>query len=182
MPSKSVLLDTCCFLNLCVSGYLAEALGGDDWSYALSGIAADEALYVWRENKMQEGGLEPVPVNSRALAASAGMRIVEVGEAAEITLYVRLAVILDDGEAHGLAVSKLTSRHFGTDDRKATRVALHPDVGVKTITTPEIVKHWLDARLVDAEPRVLLSNIERYGKFRPRTDSPLADWWAVNMV
>lgn len=177
MQNESILLDTCCFVNLCASGCLEEALQHDEWRYVLSGIVADEALYIQRENTTSDDA-EFEEINSRKLATNAGMNIIEVGEASEIDLYVRLAIPLDDGEAHGLAVAKSKGFCFGTDDRKAIRIASLPEVDVKVITTPEIVKHWLDDKLVETEPRDLLSNIECYGRFRPRKNTLLADWWA----
>jgi len=179
MPAESILLDACCLLNLVATGYFSEALENDDWHYAWSGIIADkEALYIKQESKTLEGELEYIPIDSRAIAAKSGGCIIEVGEVSEIDLYVRLAVSLDDGEAHGLAVAKKLGFCFGTDDRKAIRIAALPELDVRVITTPEIVKHWLEARLVNVEPRVLISKIERYGRFRPRPDNVLADWWA----
>lgn len=178
MSGRTILLDTCCFVNLCASGYLEEALRNDEWRYALSGIGADETLYILQENASAEGGTERVPIDSRLMAANIGMRVIEVGEASEIDLYVRLAVPLDDGEAHGIAVAKSLGLNFGTDDRKAIRIASLPEVDVRVTTTPEIVKHWLDSEHVAAKPGVLLSNIERYGRFRPRREATLADWWA----
>ena len=179
MPAEYILLDTCCLLNLVATGCLSEALNNDNWHYALSGIIADEeALYIKQESKTGEGDMEYIPIDSRALAAQSGMRIIEVGEASEIDLYVRLAIQLDDGEAHGLAVAHKLGFCFGTDDRKAIKIASLPEVAVRVITTPEIVKHWLEDRLVAVEPGVLLSKIERYGRFRPRPDSALAGWWA----
>ena len=178
MQNESILLDTCCFVNLCASGCLMEALQHDEWHYVLSGIVADEAFYIQRENTASDDGTEFEEIDSRKLATDAGMKIIEVGEASEIDLYVRLAIPLDDGEAHGLAVAKSLGFCFGTDDRKAIRIASLPEVDVKVITTPEIVKHWLDDKLVAMEPRELLSNIERYGRFQPRKNALLVDWWA----
>ena len=179
MQVESVLLDTCCLLNLCATGCFSKVLQNDKWHYALSQIVSDtEALYIQQESKSDDGGLEYIPIGARTLAAESGMQIIEVGEVSEIELYVRLAVTLDDGEAHGLAVAKKLGFCFGTDDRKAIRVASLPEVDVRIITTPQIVKHWFDTRLVTMEPRVLLSKIERYGRFRPRPDSILAEWWA----
>jgi predicted nucleic acid-binding protein len=126
--------------------------------------------------------LDYSPLDSRAVAIRTGMKVVEVGEASEIDMYVRLAIPLDDGEAHGIAVAKSMSLYFGTDDRKAIRIASLPEVDVKIITTPEIVKHWLDAKLVAAEPRILISRIGRYGRFQPRKNAQLADWWAAQTL
>ena len=178
MPIESILLDACCLINLVATGCFSEALNNDDWRYAWSAIIADkEALYIQQESKTLDGVLEYVKIDSRAMAAKSGGQIIEVGEVSEFDLYVRLAVSLDDGEAHGLAVAKKLDYCFGTDDRKAIRIASLPEIEVRVITTPEIVKHWLEARLITEEPRVLLSKIERYGRFRPRPDHVLADWW-----
>ena len=179
MPAESILLDTCCLLNLIATGCFSEVMKKDDWRYALSGIVADnEALYIQQESKTSNGGLEYVPINSRVLAVKSGVRIVEVGEVGEIDLYVKLAVLLDDGEAHGLAVAKSLGFCFGTDDRKAMKIASLNEVDVRVFSTPAIVKHWLDAGLVTVEPHALLSKIERYGRFRPSVDCVLASWWS----
>jgi predicted nucleic acid-binding protein len=90
--------------------------------------------------------------------------------------FVRLARILDDGEALCLALAKCRGWVLATDDRKAIRVA--NDESVATVTTPELIKHWADScRAENDAIATVLRNVERFARFTPRRGMLLADWW-----
>jgi predicted nucleic acid-binding protein len=91
-------------------------------------------------------------------------------------LYVDLAARLDDGEAMALAIAKARRWWLSTDDCKARRLA--GDLGVKVLTTPEILKRWADAaHPAPVEIGDMLQNIERRARFAPADNDPLHGWW-----
>jgi predicted nucleic acid-binding protein len=96
----------------------------------------------------------------------------------EIEWYVRLATDLDDGEAQALAIAKTRGYVLLTDDAKATRLAATPDLMVKTVSTPAILREWVTldtahrARLPD-----ILKRVSSLVRFRPRRADPDYSWW-----
>ena len=63
-----------------------------------------------------------------------------------------------------------------TDDRKARRRAV--ELGVRIITTPQIMRLWADNSGNDRGAiRTALLNIQSFAKFVPAEDFPEYDWW-----
>ena len=96
----------------------------------------------------------------------------------EIDDYVNFACEVDDGEAQALAIAKHRGFVLLTDDRKATRIAERPDVGVRITSTPKILQEWaqLDVKNEARLPEVI-GRISALAKFRPHVESADCEWW-----
>ena len=106
------------------------------------------------------------------------LNLVQPETDAEFADYVSFAMEIDDGEAQAIAIAKCRNYVLLTDDRRAANFARRTDVGVRIISTPEILKVWADraeqneARLFDIIPR-----IAELAKYSPALDAPLSAWW-----
>ena len=170
------IVDACCFINLYATGDLRGFLTGLAWQWHIPSAALAESLFirvVSDEGDDQRELIEPQPYIDENL-----ITLVDVGDAGEAELYVRLAGDLDDGEAMALAIAKLRGWMLATDDRKAKRFA--DNFGVPAITTPELMEHWAkEGEMRPAKLRTLLRNIQSGARFAPAEDAPGYDWWTA---
>jgi hypothetical protein len=172
------IIDACCLINLYASGKeesILRACGG----FWIPDHVRSEAL---RIRQVDED--DPTRLVSREIelenAIKAGyIRECQLEGQEELDAFVRFAMQLDDGEASCLAVAESRGWTVATDDRKARRIA--SENGILLISTPEIVRRWIDTTSPDEATVVeLLKRIERFARFRPRRADPLHDWWVAS--
>lgn len=177
MTFAPLIIDACCFINLCASRYLEQALANDDWEYWMAESALDESLYLRGDDPDNPGAMCQVPLNARERSKGCGIQESKLAGDDEFEWYVNLAQVLDDGEAYSMAVAKCRGFRLGTDDQKALKWAHSEALNLCTATTPEIIRHWIDDQLVDTDALTLIRNIEKYGRFQPRPSTRGYDWW-----
>jgi predicted nucleic acid-binding protein len=178
MEAKPVVIsDACCLINLYAAGDLASLLRGIGWPVYVSVGVVAEAYYTLVPDEEEQSRLIPVPIDLSPAIDQGVLKTCEVSGDEEAELFVRLASTLDDGEAGCLAIAKVRGWSLATDDRKATHLAT--DLGVLTITTPELMKRWADCARPDAGSLTqAIRNIQTYARFVPRPGSPLSVWWS----
>jgi predicted nucleic acid-binding protein len=170
------IIDCCSLLNLLTGWRNLESLGELGVTWHICDAVRNETEYVKEYD--ETGGKRIVPIDISSLLDSGIMNTVKPETDAEYADYVNYAMEIDDGEAQAIAIAKHRKFVLLSDDRRAVRFAIRPDIGVPTTTTPEILKAWADlseqnqARLYEIIPR-----ISDLAKFSPRSDSPLRDWW-----
>jgi predicted nucleic acid-binding protein len=171
-----VIMDACCLINLCAAGELVSLLTSLRWEIYVSRHVLAEAYYILQEDPEDESQLVPARIDLQPAIEGGSLRTCDVAAGEEMNLFVRLAATLDDGEAACLAIAKSRSWVLATDDRKAIRLA--GELGVGTITTPELIKRWADATQArEVEVAAVLTKIQILARFVPRRGSPLYDWW-----
>ena len=171
---SSTVIDACCFINLYATGNVRDLLKDLGWSWYLPRKAMAESLYVRTMN--DDGELEKTPIDAQSLVSEGLVREIDVEDAEEVRLFVRLASDLDDGEAMALAIAKHRAWMLATDDRKARRFAAQ--LGVRVVTTPELMRHWATAaKLGAAQTAEALRNIESGARFFPAENMPEHEWW-----
>lgn len=177
MEAKPVVIsDACCLINLYAAGDFASVLGGIGWPVYVSAGVVAEAYYTLVPDQEDQGRLIPAPIDLGPAIDQGVLKTCEVSGGEEADLFVRLASTLDDGEAGCLAIAKVRGWSLATDDRKAIRLAT--ELGVLTITTPELMKRWADRTRPDAGTLMqAIRNIQIYARFVPRQGSPLSEWW-----
>jgi hypothetical protein len=125
------------------------------------------------------GSKRTVPVDLSSVLKNGILHPVKPESDAEYVDYANYAVEIDDGEAQAIAIAKHRNFVLLSDDRLALKFASQPEVGVRTITTPQILKIWADlssaneARLYDIVPRIV-----ELAKYSPKIGSPLSEWWS----
>jgi predicted nucleic acid-binding protein len=96
----------------------------------------------------------------------------------EVVDYLDLAQLIDDGEAQAIALAKHRGFVLLTDDRKAIKLAHRDDVGVKTISTVDILREWIEcAHIESAAIRSVLKRIRELARYIPAKNSSDLVWW-----
>jgi len=181
--SDTVVLDACCLVNLAAAHALDTWLGDLRLAWKLPEAVLSEALFLrgTRDDEASAGETEQAgpprkPILLRPLIESGRLNIVRPNTDAELAAYVALARELDDGEAMALAIAQTRGWQIATDDRKAIRLAT--EAGVSVLTTPAVVKRWVDrSEPSPAEVRSTLAAIRDRARFLPSRRDPLCDWW-----
>lgn len=176
---KVTVLDTCFLINLYASQRPQSLIGAVFDGVVIPKQVLSESLFIRRPGEDDPGQLVLSAIDVDLLVAEAGVKVAELDQGHELELFVRLAGILDDGEAACEAIAFSRGLDLATDDRKAIAVA--SDLGLEVVTTPEILMRWIDATSPEGEEiREVIKNIERFGRFKPHHASPHAKWWDEN--
>ena len=178
MPEK--IVDACCLINLYAAGNTLRILTVFGGELHVHELVKNEALGIRKPDDEEPERLVPGTIDLTEALEAGLLRECRLEGPSEAEDFVRFASVLDDGEAACLAIAKSRGWSVATDDRKAIRVATEAEVA--TITTPELVRCWVDAtKPADDEIADALRRIERLARFRPRRASPWFEWW-VEMV
>lgn len=179
-----IVVDACCLINLVASGSIlptSTEKGKKSKKTTFPGtlhvpeIVANEALYILQPDSDDPTSLIKTPID---LSASRQQRLFSDCDirTEESSLFVQLAVRLDDGEAAALAIAKNRSWTLATDDRVAAKLAA--ELSVVVLNTPELVKLWADHVGANAKQiHETINSIQAYAKFVPRRDSVEFEWW-----
>jgi predicted nucleic acid-binding protein len=171
---SNIVLDTCCLVNLYASGHFADILSSPSVGWHVPEAVEKEAMFVRERNSRGAVELRAVQLQEH-FAAKLLQRCAPKGEE-EAALFVRLAMDLEDGEAMALAIAGSRRWNLATDDAKARRWAR--GLGVKVVTTPEVMRDWQRTTAVDDDVvRSALARIETSANFVPSDSFPEAEWW-----
>jgi hypothetical protein len=178
--SDTIVLDACCLINLAAASALETWLGDLGHRWMLPEAVLNEAIFL-RGSSADGGDPDgPEPTELTPHIASGLLTVVQPETERELTAYVDFARDLDDGEAMALAIAQCRGWQLATDDRKAMRLARKAAVPV--LTTPTVVKLWVDALGPSAaELRATLVAIRDRARFLPGGRDPLCDWWMERM-
>jgi predicted nucleic acid-binding protein len=175
------IIDCCSLLNLYTGWGNLEELRVLPYSWSICESVARESEFT------REYGPDGIPIevalDLRALFDSGLLRVARPENDAEMADYVSFATEIDDGETQALAIAKNRRYALLTDDRKATRIANRPDVGVPTITTATVLREWQErsgARKTDV--RKIVERIQELARFIPRRGSPEQAWWVEQLL
>ena len=175
-----VLLDACCLINLASSGSIEAIIKAWPCRIAVADyVLSDEALWYY-------SGAQPEIKSETSDVASAVKSLIEnellqiadlASESEEIT-FVNLAAILDDGEAISGSIAIHRGWILATDDRLTIRHLGQAYPQVSLITTPDMVKQWVDTDNPLPElSSSTLWNIQNRAQFEPPNKHPLSPWW-----
>lgn len=147
---------------------------GDVWH--VGDAVVGEAHYIWEI--APDGSRSQVPIDLQTPIADGLLKVVQPESDAELDAYVDFASELDDGEAQAMAIAMHRGFILLTDERKALQIAQRVEVGVRTITTAQVLQKWVAHSAANAGrlPQVLRS-IEERARFRPRQGSVDGEWW-----
>jgi hypothetical protein len=136
-----------------------------------------EALWVGT-GRRNEPNTEFERVDLNPLFARGVASMAKLESSQEQDDFVRLATVMDDGEAIAGAIAISRDIAVGTDDRKAVAVlgSLVPPVPI--VSTCMLLSTWAQRRKVDGnELRDAISAIRRRARFTPPNADPLSNWW-----
>jgi len=173
-----IILDACCLINLYGSGRMAEILEAIPTVFAVAEfVAREEALriYAGPPGRVTE---EVENIDLGLLIESGRLEIVGLQDDEEKATFVELAAHLDDGEAMTGALALHRGWTIATDDRKAIRVFGEIAPGSLVISTPQLIRAWVDMTHPDEDEVVeVLKNIRLRARYEPGANHPLNAWW-----
>jgi hypothetical protein len=170
-----IALDASCGINLYASGKLGDILAALPTTASIA-----EYVYVNEMLKISQGpGRPDVKIDLEQVISCGALQVVplEPGDE-EITALNFAAFGLDNGEAITSALAFHRSWAIALDDRSATSLLKREAAHLQLITTPELIKYWVDSSAPQTElVREVLQNIEKLGRYGPPRDHPLITWW-----
>jgi hypothetical protein len=173
-----IILDACCIINLYASGEMESILKAISKSVAVAAYVRDhEALRILSgvdgavTQRFEQIDLQPL--------IDCGLLVVVSPESeAENIAFVNFAVVLDDGEAITGAIALHRNWSIGSDDRKAISFFNQHAPHLQMISTPELVKYWVDIAHPPLETiRLALQKIRLKAKYEPHLRHKLYLWW-----
>lgn len=125
------------------------------------------------------GQIVRTPIDLRPHLVSGAMRFLSLTDK-ELPQYVRLAAILDAGEAATLAIAESRGLQLATDDRKARRVCA--ELGLpEPIRSLYLLRAYADAAALSEQAvRERLVRIRDRASFRPGRMDPDFKWWSAH--
>jgi hypothetical protein len=185
--SDAIVLDACCLINLAAADALDNWLGELGLRWMLPEAVLAEALCLRRgaehaadddPSSTPNPACEPILLDPHI--AQGLLTVVRPETDTELAAYVAFASELDDGEAMALAVARCRGWQLATDDRKAIRLAA--EAGVAVLTTPAVVKRWVEEQSPSAAAiGAAMIAIRDRARFLPGGRDPLCDWWMERM-
>jgi hypothetical protein len=125
------------------------------------------------------GQIVRTPIDLRPYLLSGTLQFLSLTEK-ELPQYVRLATMVDDGEAATLAIAESRDLQLATDDRKARRVCV--ELGLpEPIRSLHLLHSYADAAALSEQAvRERLVRIRDRASFRPGRMDPDFKWWSAH--
>lgn len=173
MPRRKLLLDACVAINLAAAARLDQIA---DTLKVTSVIVAQAASAAGHLRDVVESKTVLTPINLEQFASSETLQIREL-EPAELTLYLELAAIVDDGEAATIALAIHHRIELATDDRRARRLCAERGLAEPARTVALLLAYAEAARLKNNEVRQMLIQVRDRASFLPARSDPDLKWW-----
>lgn len=174
---ECIILDACCIINLYASKQIEEILRIIPKSVCVAAyVKNDEVLktYDVSSNTAKD-------VDLQSLIDGGLLILVDLDLETEAETRVNFATVLDDGEAVTGAIALHRNWAIATDDKVAIKVFKREAPRLQIITTPELIKHWVDTTTPPLEViNQCLQNITLGASYRPPRGHPLYNWWQNN--
>jgi predicted nucleic acid-binding protein len=171
-----VVLDACCVLNLCASGYLLEIVKSMPAQVVISEVVRERELLTLQRLI----GDNNEDADHFAIAIETGLlSVIDFSAEHEEETFVNYVFELgDDGESATCAIAVHRGWAMATDDKKATAFFQREAPHLQILSTLEIVKHWAESRNIAAATlRSALTAIRTKGHYMPHRHHPLSGWW-----
>lgn len=174
------VIDCCSLLNLYTGWAGLTELQGLGWTWHICEAVLKEAEYMREYGS--DGVPQLIPLDMGALTHRDLLLPARPETKEEIDDYLSFASEIDDGEAQALAIAKHRGFVLLTDDRKATKLALRPDVFIRTTSTAKVLQAWaqLDSGN-ELRLHEIIVRIAVLARFDLHTDSPDYAWWKEHL-
>ncbi len=179
-----IILDACCIINLYASGQMGNILKAISKSVAVAAyVREEEALRIFSvingdmTEKYEQIDLQPFIDCGSLIVVSPET------EAENITFVNFAAAIGGDGEAITGAIALHRNWSIGSDDRKAIAFFRKNTPQLQVITTPELIKYWVDT--TNPHPDTVSAALQRVricARYEPNFHHKLYDWWQKHKV
>jgi len=171
---ECIILDACCVINLYASKQIEDILVAIPKSVCIAAYIKDEEIL--KTYDISSNSTEDIDLQS--LIDQSVLILVDLNLETEAETRVSFATVLDDGEAVTGAIALHRNWAIATDDKAAIRVFGREAPHLQIITTPELIKYWVDKTEPPLEVvNQCLQNITVGASYRPSKKHPLYDWW-----
>lgn len=173
MANPPLLLDACVTINLAAASPLHHIARSVGRSCLITRHAANEVGHL---RDTTDGETRIAPVNLTDYVQAGAFEIIDLVPE-ELSLFVELASLVDDGEASTIAVAINRGIPLATDDRKARRLCAERGLDLPTGTV-ELVRRYCEAQTLDhARISHLLHRIRSRASFQAPRGDPDLKWW-----
>lgn len=180
-----VILDTCCILNFCASGYFLDILKSIPAIMTVAEVVNTQELLTFRRvegddnNDSSDDKTNQGSSHFEQAVAQKLLTVVDFESETEAETFLNYAAEMkDDGESATGAIAFHRNWAIATDDKKATKFLKQAAPQLQIVTTPEVIQHWsMIANLSASELRIVVKTIRKRGKYMPPKAHPLLKWW-----
>lgn len=171
-----VVLDACCVLNVCASGYLIEILESIPAQVVVTEVVRERELLTLQ--RLRDESNEDVSQFETAIEKGL-LSVIDFNSEIEEETFVNYVFELgDDGESATGAIAFHRDWAIATDDKKAISFFERESPHLQILSTLAIVKNWSEQeKLSSATLRSILSAIRTRGRYMPHRNHPLLSWW-----
>jgi hypothetical protein len=176
---ESIILDACCITNLYASGQMGNILKAISRSVAVAAyVREQEALRIY-SGLDGDGTRRYEQIDLQPFIDCGLIIVVSPENEAENISFVNFAAALGgDGEAITGAIALHRNWSIACDDRRAIKFFAQSSPQLQVITTPELIKHWVDTTNPPLDNiRIALQRIRMQARYEPNTKHPLHFWW-----
>jgi len=170
---KILISDTSVLLNLVAADCLASLSQATGWQFVICSAVFNET------KKLRDASTGEMVLIDLAPMIEAGLlRVMDIDDSDEKTIYIDQAAVVDDGEAMSMAIAVYRNFELAIDDRQATNHSKRAFPGLRIWSTPEILKAWAESIDLPAGTLALaIRNIEDRARYFPAKSHPLCVWW-----
>ncbi len=173
MPNPPLLLDACVTINLVAADPVHQIARSIGLNCLVTRQAANEVGHL---RDTTDGETRVTPVNLTDHVQTGAFEIIDLAPD-EISLFVELASLVDDGEASTIAAAVKRGIPLATDDRKARRLCAERGLDLPTGTVT-LIRRYCEAQALDhAHVSDLLQRISSRAGFQAPRSDPDLKWW-----
>ncbi len=173
-----LILDACCAINLRASGRMEAVLSSAPIRMAIADYVKEYETLTFFSGPQENVTGQREDIDLQPLIDRDLLVVADLDLKAESDAYLAFAVDLDDGEAITGAIALNRDWAIATDDKKAIDVFTDESPDTQIITTPDLMKIWVDVARPSAEAaHNALRNIELRARYRPGARHILYTWW-----
>lgn len=175
-----LVLDACCVLNFCASGYLIGILESIPAQAVVSEVVRERELLTLQ--RLEDESNEDVSQFETAIEKGL-LSVIDFNSEIEEETFVNYVFELgDDGESATGAIALHRNWAIATDDKKAISFFSKESPHVQILSTLAIVRSWSQKeKLSSSTVRSALSAIRAKGHYMPHRNHPLLSWWEEMM-
>lgn len=176
IKTSHLVLDACCVLNFCASGYLIEILQSIPAQVVVTEVVRDRELLTLQ--RLQEENNKDALQFELAIEEKLLLVMDFNSEIEEETFVNYVFELGDDGESATGAIAVHRNWAIATDDKKAISFFKKEAPKLQILSTLEVIKNWSEtADLSKNTLRTALAAIRTKGHYVPHRNHPLRLWW-----
>jgi len=179
-PCDGVILDACVIINLYASGYMQSVLESIPKPTSIAAYVYEmeaQRIYTGPDDDVAK---ETELINLQSFVERKLLHVVSLEDGLEAAAAVSFsaATRLDTGEAISAAIAVRRLWSLATDDKTAISFFTQKVPQLHLISTPELLKHWVDA----THPHITVinlavGNVRKRARYEPHHDHSLYGWW-----